>query len=100
MPVICGEFGGNLSFTGNLQEVSGLLYPTSTQKSLKYCFKLIQLPKGLSFSSYSSSSPKGLLLRAAVVLLVANGLLSSKSSSPSVPKGLLLAAGDANGFGS
>ena len=30
MPVICGDFGGNLPFTGNLQEVSGLLYPTST----------------------------------------------------------------------
>ena len=33
MPVICGDFGGNLPFTGNLQEVSGLLYPTSTEES-------------------------------------------------------------------
>ena len=31
MPVICWDFGGNLPFTGNLQEVSGLLYPTSTR---------------------------------------------------------------------
>ena len=30
MPVICWDFMGNLPFTGNLQEVSGLLYPTST----------------------------------------------------------------------
>ena len=31
MPVICGDFGSNLPFTGNLQEISGLLYPTSTE---------------------------------------------------------------------
>ena len=31
MPVICWDFMGNLPFTGNLQEVSGLLYPTSTK---------------------------------------------------------------------
>ena len=32
MPVICWDFMGNLPFTGNLQEVYGLLYPTSTPK--------------------------------------------------------------------
>ena len=40
MAVICGDFGVNLPFTGNLQEISGLLYLTSTSYQ---CFVSYQL---------------------------------------------------------
>ena len=44
MPVICWDFKGNLPFTGNLQEVSGLLYPTSTQNNMSIFIDLKTSP--------------------------------------------------------
>ena len=56
MPVICWDFMGNLPFTGNLQEVSGLLYPTSTDRFIPWCRQYTQGARGqkLDDSKYST----------------------------------------------
>ena len=47
MPIICRDFGGNLPFTGNLQEVSGLLYPTSTEiRDIHFYSRIVHFKNG------------------------------------------------------